>query len=463
MSGAAPSRARWTPEEDTIVREFYSRRGVHRALEFLPRRSEHAVHHRAKQLGICSRRAGDWSEEEDEIIRRYYPDNGPKGVALHLTEVKRSLAAISMHAHKLGVACNLRAQAPTFRMTQAEIRSAQALHDAGESYTAIAKKLGYAATTVSNALIIEEGKRRGYTPLPRDEFGGLTPDSLAKLREMLRKGMKGVDIQMRAGVSAACVAEQRRRYSAYLRRTRKVPLPQPGNGERYSGAKLAKENVRAAEALFMEGFGQLKIVERTGLSKTSVARIRIKLVRRLRRKKIALPGCELDSTRRRQKESLRFVPEEAKAKLRALLMERVPVLRAAKLSGIGTCTAYKLRDELKAELEERGETLPKPKLPGRVRGKHPEIRALEEWMPEGAAGIYHYRALVKAHGEEEARRILKAEKEEARAAQAKKTPRVLSFEEQLERVRRGAGLAPAFKPKRADPDFTLGGVATGAL
>ena len=39
----------------------------------------------------------------------------------------------------------------------------------------------------------------------------------------------------------------------------------------------------------------------------------------------------------------------------------------------------------------------------------------------------------------------------------------LTFEEQLARVAAGAKLVPAFKPRKSDPEFTLGGVATGMI
>ena len=62
--------------------------------------------------------------------------------------------------------------------------------------------------------------------------------------------------------------------------------------------------------------------------------------------------------------------------------------------------------------------------------------------PERRADYQKFRKQV---GAAEARRIIEAEM----------TP----FERQLARVRSGAALVPTFKPRRADHDFTLGGVA----
>src|SRR3546814_17712182 len=73
------------------------------------------------------------------------------------------------------------------------------------------------------------------------------PEEIERMRLMLRKGLKGVEIQLRLGVSAACVSEQRRKYRADLKARDKAPLPPPGNGEQYSGARYSKAKRRAVD------------------------------------------------------------------------------------------------------------------------------------------------------------------------------------------------------------------------
>lgn len=50
-----------------------------------------------------------------------------------------------------------------------------------------------------------------------------------------------------------------------------------------------------------------------------------------------------------------------------------------------------------------------------------------------------------------------------RALAAAERAKPLSFEEQLRRVRNGAGIIPKFTVRTADHDFTLGGVASGMI
>ena len=109
--------------------------------------------------------------------------------------------------------------------------------------------------------------------------------------------MKGTEITLRLAVSAAAIAEQRRRYAAYLKTSGKNPLPPHGGGDRYSGAKLSTADKKRVEALLSEGLGASKIAERTGVSKTSVQRIRNKLVKRLKRSGQTLAGCDSNGRR----------------------------------------------------------------------------------------------------------------------------------------------------------------------
>lgn len=61
--------------------------------------------------------------------------------------------------------------------------------------------------------------------------------------------------------------------------------------------------------------------------------------------------------------------------------------------------------------------------------------------------------------------ILEDERIKVRRAKGATAPAKppLTFEEQLARVAAGAKLVPAFKPRQPDPEFTLGGVATGMI
>src|SRR5690606_9263367 len=154
--------------------------------------------------------------------------------------------------------------------------------------------------------------------------------------------------------------------------------------EAYSGVKLTRAQRQEVEALFLQGLGTIKVSERTGVSKTSCTRIRSRLVKRLKRKGETLPGCDADGVRHVQAESSRHIPEELKQALREMLLDRVPVRRAAMLLAIGGSSAYRIRDELAAELAAQGKHLPRPKLPGRARGVVPD----GIWPPEGAKQIY---------------------------------------------------------------------------
>jgi hypothetical protein len=70
--------------------------------------------------------------------------------------------------------------------------------------------------------------------------------------------------------------------------------------------------------------------------------------------------------------------------------------------------------------------------------------------------LWRFRELVRAHGEADARRLLRAEIADAK--------RNMTFEDQLMMVASGkASIGAALSLSRADPDQTLGGVATGQL
>lgn len=340
------------------------------------------------------------------------------------------------------------------RIIGADLERAIDLREQGWSFARIGREFGACETAASNAVTAALCPRLGHRPAQRDAKGNLLPEEMERLRLMLRKGLKGIEIQTRMAVSAACVAEQRRRYNVDLKARGKGLLPPPGNGEAYSGARIPKEKRAEVERLLLTGIGGPKVSDATGVSKTQVVRIRTKLVKRLKRKGETLPGCDTSGKRLHVFGSAREIPPEARDQLRAMILNRVPVKRAAQRAAIGLSSAYRIRDELRAEVEARGEALPAPKLPGRVKPSVSRFMALE-----GVPGeqIFRLRKLAKVHGAEEARRIIAAEL-------AAERNRPLTFEEKLARVRSGeAGVVATFRPHRADPQGTLGGVTWEAV
>ncbi len=383
---------------------------------------------------MATRNPRRWSAAELALIREHYPSGGVAACRPWLPG--RSDKAIYLCAFRLGPRrppARSNAQAPRLRLQGRQLEEALHLREEqGWSYKRIGARFGIGETSASNAILITQCRRQGFTPAERDSKGCLTDRGLERVRYALKKGLKGVDIQLRLGVSAACVAEQRRRYNADLHSRGKAPLPPVGAGQAYSGARLPHHRKVEVETLFLQGLGTQKIHEQTGVSHTSITRIRTRLVRRLKRKGQALPGCDRDGVRHVQKESARFVPQECIAVFRQLLLDRVPVRRAAQLSVIGGSSAYRLRDAFVAELAEQGETLPSPILPGRVRNTHQPRDP--HWPPVGTEQIYRFRELLNGRTFEEARAEWRGRSHDIRQAEAKR-PR--NFEEQLERVARG--------------------------
>jgi hypothetical protein len=391
-----------------------------------------------------------WSTAEISILGEHYPLGGIKAVCELLPS--RSVYSIHVKVAKLGIRCERPQQhAPRCVLAGDDLEEAIRLREIeGLSFERIGARFGCSESAACNAVLNALCVRHGHTPAERDEHGRLTARGMERLRWCLKKGMKGVEIQLRLGVTASCIAEQRRRYNRELKDNGKALLPQPGAGERYSGAKIDAAKKREVEQLFLAGFGTLKVSQQAGVSKTACTRIRNKLVRRLTRKGECLPGCDLHGVRHAMRDHSRHVTEQQKAKLRSLILESVPVRRAAAICGIGTCSAYQIRDDLKAELGE----LPKPKLPGRVSKLRSEMLYAQA-IPAGH--MWRFRQLVGKLGDVDiARATLRAEISEAR--------RNRTFEQQLEALRRGeVSLETKVSLLSAGPDFTLGGVATGQL
>lgn len=398
-----------------------------------------------------------WTPQEIAILQDVFPGGGINAAADALPD--RSWQAINVMASKLGIRSGRVGAAPKARLQGDQLEEAIRLReDDGWSFEKIGLKFGVSESSARNAVLIALCPRKGFTPAQRDASGRLTAEGMERLHLALRKGVKAVDIQMRLGLSAERVAEERRRYQRDLKLRGKAPLPPAGAGLDYSGRKIPKARSQEVEHLFMEGFGAATIVKRTGLSNTHVGRIRNALVKRLARKGQCLPGCDINGVRHVQADSVRFIREEDRAALRELLLERVSVRRAALQLGIGACSAYRIRDQLAADLSAEGKELPKPLRLGNRR----EVAAVRRasWLPKGAAWIYRYRALAREHGPDRGKAMLLDQiAEEQRTSAAR--PR--SFEEQLARVQAGARLVTVQKIHRPDPSITLGGISTGAL
>jgi len=405
---------------------------------------------------MAQRKAPPWSRQEIAILDDVFPREGINGAAEALAD--RSWQAINVMASKRGLRSPVVGNAPEAKLQGDRLEAAIRMREVdGWSFARIGATLGVCEASACNSVLIAMCPRKGFTPAQRDEHGHLTVAGLDRLRLMLRKGMKGVDIQLQLGVSAACVAEQRRRYRADLKARGMRPLPPPGGGQRYSGVLLSRDEKREVERLLLEGFGAKKVTQQSGVSNTSVGRIRNRLIKRLARKGECLPGC--DKAGRRigaPKASDHFVPDVLRVALKERLMAREPVSRAARSLGISGSTAYDIRDELVAELAGRGEQL-QPRL--RLTRHATRIEeAKAAWLP--AASIARFRLLAIEHGIDQGKAILMREMAEARAIER---ARPKTFEDQLAAVRAGAGLVRVIPMRRPDPTMTLGGIASAAI
>ena len=401
-----------------------------------------------------------WSKTELAILRDVYPRDGLNGCADLLAD--RSWHAIHQKAFKLGLRCEKITPAPQGRLTGIDLERAIQMREIGKmSFARIGAEFGICESSACNAVMTALCTRHGFTPAQRDVHGRLTDEGKERLRYALKKGLKGIDIQLRLGLSASRIALERRRYNIELLDRKKASLPPPGRGIAYSGLKLSRDQMRTVEALFMTGLGTAKISQRTRVSVTSCTRIRARLVKRLRRGRICLPGCDLAGNRHVQAESSRFVTDEMKQLLRDLLLARTPVRRAAQMLALGSSFAYRVRDELAAELRAQGNELPKPILPGFTRGGHPSD---PDWPPAGCKQIYAFRTLLrdipfadakaKWMAERRAERLETAAEQHAEQRAVAQRPK--SFEEQLAAVADGrASIVPAFARGHLEPTLAL--------
>lgn len=377
-----------------------------------------------------------WSPSETAILRDHYPTLGADCARLLPGRTGKS---IHQKAFKLDIGCGKIVPAPRPKLSGAALKEAIRLREEEDwSFARIGEKFGVAEASACNAVLIALCPRKGYRPAERDAHGNLTAAGLERVRLALKKGFKGVDIQLRLGVSASCVAEQRRRYQRDLKERGKAPLPPPGAGEQYSGRKLRRETVARVEALFLEGYGAQKVHRATGVEITSCKRIRTRLVRRLARKGITLPGCDLSGRRLVVKESSAFVAESQATAFRALVLDGTPVLSAAFDTAIGTCSAFRIRDQLRDAMARHGFELPSPDLSKAIRGS---ARRDPSWPPRGPKAIFAFRELLRELPFEQARETWRRDRRAEIAAEAR---RPKTFEEQLARIERGEiGLAPS--------------------
>lgn len=421
-------------------------------------------------------KAPAWTSQEIAVLREIYPTEGLGGVADLLSD--RSWHSIHQKAFKLGIRCELVTYAPKARLQGDRLEQAIRMReDQNWSFARIAAELGgISEAGVCNAVLNALCTRKGFRPAERDGKGRLLPEGLARLRVLLKKGFKGVDIQLRLALSAGRVAEERRRYNRELKANGKALLPPPGGGEAYSGVKVPRSKVREIEEALMQGLGTRKVSERTGASKTTITRARNRLIRRLGRKGECLPGCDRSGKRLRVVDHFHAIPDHARAEFRRLLIDRRMSARRAGLhAGIGGSNAHRMYQAIVAEYAGRGEQLPPTR---RAPSIGPDRQALldeDAIYPKGRAGMAAFRQHAAEAGYLTARRKLRDDHAEviaaeqaqrAREAEAARQEalRPRTFEEKLALVASGkAQLVPAFHPRRVAPDMTLGGVATGAL
>lgn len=397
-----------------------------------------------------------WTDVEVKILHDLFPKGGATRCQRHLPD--RTATAIEMKAGRLGLVDHTAAPPAGLRPPLAGCDLAEAVWLRTEekwSYRRLGTRYGVCAATVANALLAAESRTAGFRPAKRDSSGGLKATDVKRLHDMLMQGLRHVDIQRQLAISASCVSNHRRRLAARLRdQDRSNLLPPAGGGAAYSGRKIPAKLKREAERLLMQQYGARIVSRDTGISRSQVQRIRSRLVERLARKGERLPGCDQHGCRVQVRQSARRITPYQIEQLRTRLLARQPVARAARDLGIGACSAYGIRDKLAAELRARGDELPRPIRPSRGGDVLREVLA-SKWMPEGK--LQRYRTLLIEHGPEEAKRIVIAEADAERRAAAS---RPKTFAEQLARVAAGAKLVEKPRLRRADPDMTLGGVAS---
>jgi hypothetical protein len=114
----------WAPIEDSILRAVYASGGIKDAVVALPERTEAAIYHRAKRLGVQRRRR--WTRSDDANLR-------------DLWEQGLRLSAIAKHLGRTKATTYVRAQKIGLRL---------GCPDGFEHLTTAAKRTGFAPKTL---------------------------------------------------------------------------------------------------------------------------------------------------------------------------------------------------------------------------------------------------------------------------------------------------------------------------
>ena len=89
----------WTPEEDKILIDNYSSKGIKYCCNLLQHRTSNSIRYRANLLGLYVE--GDWTPEEDEFLIQNYKLKGGKFCEDNL--LNRSIESIRYRASRLGL------------------------------------------------------------------------------------------------------------------------------------------------------------------------------------------------------------------------------------------------------------------------------------------------------------------------------------------------------------------------
>lgn len=117
-------RVTWTMEEDRILREIYSTRGLVSQIHRLPGRSFNAARMRAHRIGLADPAFNAWTPEEDEVVRRAYANGTPIKVAVRDLPGRKPRATIA-RAERLGLTGKFNGiTGSTFSWVEQALRSA---------------------------------------------------------------------------------------------------------------------------------------------------------------------------------------------------------------------------------------------------------------------------------------------------------------------------------------------------
>jgi len=403
-----------------------------------------------------------YSPREDAIIKKLFPQGG---AAACLEQIRRrDAASVKRRAAILGLKAPIDQRHQGLKRTLSATQEAEALamRDEGKGFAVIGKHFGVCESTATNAVAHAKCIRNGGTPARRDGSGAIIAQDIARLRKMLEDGQKGCTIILALGISANTVSYHRRRYNAELENKGLPPLPPAGHGQNYSGRKIDPATIRQIEALLISGLGAKRVSDETGVSKSHVGRFRRALIKKLARGGEALTGCSPSGRRLVTLKSIREIKPEQIARLRVHLLNRIPVSRAAKRTGIGASKAYQLRNEFRKELADQGKELPRPKLPGRSRAPRKTPTNIIH-----KRDIYRFRKLLETKHFDAAKRELLTQPVQTQSQPANSAARPvltdsrkLSHDEQLQRIRNGAKLIEVKKLRQPEPQYTLGGVSS---